>query len=258
MCGDGLRQGDEQCDDANEIDGDGCNSNCQVEQYGECGNGMVQPYEQCDDANVDEGDGCNHLCLIEQDFACNDEEPSVCYQANGGCDGPIEVTLEQQGGTPVWTASSSEDSSRGTDGVAPASCDGMMAGAGKDIVYVVSLEMDSRFVLSFPNAPSFNAAIRLLESPCDPTTEVPTAFGQDGCVMTNNGSFTFLEYNYLPAGTYYTVVDGVAEDDAGAYELAFLAEPTLCGNNTLDLGEMCDDGNNEPGDGCAPSCTDES
>src|SRR5215203_5061464 len=28
----------------------------------------------------------------------------------------------------------------------------------------------------------------------------------------------------------------------------------LCGNNILDPGEICDDGNNQNGDGCDPGC----
>jgi len=29
----------------------------------------------------------------------------------------------------------------------------------------------------------------------------------------------------------------------------------VCGNGVLELGEVCDDGNDEPGDGCEPDCT---
>ncbi|MGD8759696.1 MAG: DUF4215 domain-containing protein [Anaerolineales bacterium] len=31
--------------------------------------------------------------------------------------------------------------------------------------------------------------------------------------------------------------------------------PPCCGDGRLDQGEECDDGNNEPGDGCSPDCT---
>src|SRR5204863_774110 len=30
-----------------------------------CGNGMIDPGEQCDDGNKAPGDGCSHLCQIE-------------------------------------------------------------------------------------------------------------------------------------------------------------------------------------------------
>ena len=51
-CGDGVRSGNElcasRCDDGNQDDGDGCNSECMVEY---CGDGIIQSYlgEICED-----------------------------------------------------------------------------------------------------------------------------------------------------------------------------------------------------------------
>jgi cysteine-rich repeat protein len=53
---------DEECDDANAVDGDGCDSNCRVTG---CGNGVVTDAEQCDDGNVEAGDGCDASCIYE-------------------------------------------------------------------------------------------------------------------------------------------------------------------------------------------------
>ena len=60
-CGDGIcNQASEECDDGNQEDGDGCDSNCMTTR---CGNGVVsvdengQP-EACDDGNDDHSDGC--------------------------------------------------------------------------------------------------------------------------------------------------------------------------------------------------------
>lgn len=52
----------EECDDGNNIDGDGCSSTCQAEF---CGDGIVQGDEECDDGNNADGDGCSALCLAE-------------------------------------------------------------------------------------------------------------------------------------------------------------------------------------------------
>jgi len=47
--------------------------------------------------------------------------------------------------------------------------------------------------------------------------------------------------------------DGSAEvTDAPARDVTIV--PALCGNNTLDSGEECDDGGTSPGDGCDASC----
>src|SRR3990172_2900972 len=47
-------------------------------------------------------------------------------------------------------------------------------------------------------------------------------------------------------------------DDSGiTFDAAFDAGPPgpVCGNGTLDPGEMCDDGNTVAGDGCAANCS---
>ena len=41
----------EECDDANLDDGDGCDSSCFTEAVGVCGDGVVDDLEECDDAN---------------------------------------------------------------------------------------------------------------------------------------------------------------------------------------------------------------
>ncbi len=42
-----------------------------------CGNGIIEIWQQCDDGNLDDGDGCSSTCMIENGWVCNGE-PSVC------------------------------------------------------------------------------------------------------------------------------------------------------------------------------------
>lgn len=50
--------------------------------------------------------------------------------------------------------------------------------------------------------------------------------------------------------------DGTCESDAVCIEgFCELAIPVGCGDDQLADPEECDDGNNEPGDGCSPICT---
>ncbi len=68
VCGDGLLEAPEQCDDSNLIDGDGCESTCTltfVPPTSTCGNGIIEGAEQCDDGNAVEGDGCSTSCRID-------------------------------------------------------------------------------------------------------------------------------------------------------------------------------------------------
>jgi fibro-slime domain-containing protein len=81
VCGDGATLGGEQCDDGNNVDGDGCNSRCQLEagyvcnvsglcRKTVCGDGVKEGTEQCDDTPSGGTDmpfdGCYH-CMVEPD-----------------------------------------------------------------------------------------------------------------------------------------------------------------------------------------------
>ena len=66
-CGDGrlVDEIGEDCDDGNNIDGDGCTADCLIEIPPVCGDGNVDPGEDCDDGNMVSGDGCSDICEIE-------------------------------------------------------------------------------------------------------------------------------------------------------------------------------------------------
>ena len=48
-----------------------------------CGNGLIQGFEECDDDNNDNGDGCSADCVVEACYTCSGE-PSVCTPAADG------------------------------------------------------------------------------------------------------------------------------------------------------------------------------
>jgi cysteine-rich repeat protein len=84
VCGDGVRHGAEQCDDAGTTGGDGCSSGCSIEAgyacstapsgvdacNNGCGNGTVEAGELCDDGNAGDTDGCDGSCRIERGWVC--------------------------------------------------------------------------------------------------------------------------------------------------------------------------------------------
>ena len=55
-----------------------------------CGNGILEPGEECDDGNTINGDGCSATCKVQPGFSCAGS-PSVCSDIdecatnNGGC-----------------------------------------------------------------------------------------------------------------------------------------------------------------------------
>ncbi|MBU0660642.1 DUF4215 domain-containing protein, partial [Patescibacteria group bacterium] len=48
-----------------------------------CGDGLVEDAEACDDGDTDPDDGCSSTCTVEDGYSC-DGEPSVCT-LTGGC-----------------------------------------------------------------------------------------------------------------------------------------------------------------------------
>lgn len=100
-CGNGTIGGTEQCDDGNAVSGDGCQSDCTVQEgwycYGshpshcvplpvvDCGNGIVDTGETCDDGNTDPGDGCQSNCIVQPGYSCSGE-PSACTASESNLD----------------------------------------------------------------------------------------------------------------------------------------------------------------------------
>ncbi len=62
VCGNGVIEGEEQCDDGNRVDDDACSNSCQLAEKAVCGNGKVEVGELCDDGNQVDGDGCQRDC----------------------------------------------------------------------------------------------------------------------------------------------------------------------------------------------------
>ena len=62
-CGDGVVDDGEECDDGDAVDGDGCDSDC-TRTASVCGNGIVEGDEECDDGNAVDGDGCDSDCTL--------------------------------------------------------------------------------------------------------------------------------------------------------------------------------------------------
>lgn len=101
-CGDMLVDGQENCEDGNDVGGDGCSSACQIEAGWNCsghpavcteicGDGLVVGSEQCDDGGNANGDGCDASCNVEPGYSCTGS-PSACNEICG--DGMI-VGAEQ-------------------------------------------------------------------------------------------------------------------------------------------------------------------
>jgi cysteine-rich repeat protein len=77
LCGNGVVDFGEECDDGNGTAGDGC-TDCVVDRGWVCtgnvcsqicGNGVRDDEEECDDGNNVPGDGCSN-CKVDKDYIC--------------------------------------------------------------------------------------------------------------------------------------------------------------------------------------------
>ena len=90
-CGDGAKnQETEACDDGNTANGDGCSATCETEmpQGPVCGDNIKNGNEQCDGTQgIGEHESCNSQCVIQNDPYCGDN----IVNGTEGCDGTAGV-----------------------------------------------------------------------------------------------------------------------------------------------------------------------
>src|SRR5205807_2566240 len=84
VCGNGVVEAGEECDDGNANDCDACSNGCTLVTG--CGDGVVCGNEQCDDGNGASCDGCSASCALEPGGRCGDGV--VDASCNEQCDPP--------------------------------------------------------------------------------------------------------------------------------------------------------------------------
>jgi cysteine-rich repeat protein len=120
VCGNGVVETGESCDDGNKNGGDGCSAGCLIEAgysctgtssgvsscsllVAVCGDGFTTgTSETCDDKNTRSGDGCSASCTVESGWSCTRSATavSVCTQT------AATATTSTPGPTPGPTGSS--------------------------------------------------------------------------------------------------------------------------------------------------------
>lgn len=264
VCGDGLSEFPEECDDGNTADGDGCSAGCRVEQppTSVCGDGLVDDGEACDDGNTDNDDGCSVYCQVEAGFECAGE-PSVC---TGTCGNAILEYYEQcddgnlAGGDGCSELCRVEEgyTCEGMPSLCEAICgDGLILGdeecddgnLGSNDGCGGTCLLEPGFVCA--GEPTHCETIcgdglAVGDETCDGAGETATCDVDCTAVACGDGVLN------LAAGEQCD--DGNNIDCDGCSALCTSESPSVCGDGLVGCGETCDDGNTVGGDGCGPAC----
>jgi len=285
FCGDGVTDDlfHEQCDDGNNINGDGCNSNCKLE----CGNGVVEGNEQCDDGiyNSDtKANECRRNCQL---YRCGDGVIDLGEQCdNGRLNNNTAQNACRLGCTLPVCGDGVTDSLYGEECDGGAGCSRnctLLCGNG---VLDAGEQCDSGSCNSntVPNAcrlncrlPSCGDGVRDSNEQCDTGANTPQC---QSCIVRcgngivepgeecDNGIYntdsvpnacrTNCKYSYCGDG----ILDHLEECDNGASNAnssdacRTWCRIPKCGDGIVDTGrkENCDDGNTLDGDGCDSCC----
>lgn len=140
LCGDGVLQEGEACDDGNAVGGDGCSADCFSDER--CGNGVVDADagEVCDDGNTSGGDGCSADC--RRAGSCGDGVLDAGEECDDGEIGSAECDADctfARCGDGTWNEAAGEQCD---DGGPSATCneDCTLARCGDGIVNALAGE----------------------------------------------------------------------------------------------------------------------
>jgi len=229
-CGNGAREGTEQCDDGDTISGDGCSASCTIESGWNCnsatpnvctpicGDGLIRGTEACDDGDTISGDGCSATCTVETGYTCTNE-PSICNPrtecGSNGCQPGLGEDCSNCA-TDCACTGSGEVCQSGTC-VPSVTC-----GIGGC-------------------QPSFGEDCQTCPGDCGSCCGNSVINSGEACDDGNTGSG-----------------DGCSATCTVESGWTCVSEPsvcTYCGNGAIEGSEGCDDGDTTPGDGCSSTCT---
>jgi cysteine-rich repeat protein len=275
VCGNGVRETNEGCDDGNPTACDGCSPTCQPET---CGNRVIECAEECDDgpANGGPGNRCDGACRVvdvgPQVFIPGSHRGPAACLAEWAVRNPGAETVR---GFPSTTQTCVDgDPGCDTDGATDGGC---------------SFAVNACLAATDPRVPACQPApitwVKLRRpnplAPADPVdaanaAQLVDAFealgvtvyyrdtilhqgepqpGRDRCSQTLS-----LRVPHATGAIGRRIFALAAADAAGQrmrrnrITLACAPNPAVCGNGTLEIGESCDDGNTADCDGCSAGC----
>lgn len=248
FCGDAIVDQGEQCDNGNRL---GCSTGC-VPDTGYnctavinkpsvcsfCGNGIVETGEACDNGNLV---GCSVNCTVDPGFLCRGN-PSMCYKANPVCGNKI---IEVAEGCDDGNLVNGDGCNSYCVVEAGWTCDGQMG----------------QLSACNKTSPARPVCGNNIYEPTVNATYPPESIG--GFATNYQYYWAWVMPEQCDNGNQPGCINCVIQqgwqclNTAGQPSKCFVnvVAPT-CGNGVFEpaLGEQCDDGNVNNGDGCSALC----
>ncbi len=230
ICGNGIREGSEACDDTNTASNDGCSATCVVES---CGDGIIQTSEQCDGLlGVGPNQGCHTVtCQLINNPICGD---NVVNQVSENCDG----TATPAGETCSATCRINPRCGDGVVNQASEQCDtsGASATCSATCQTIIVQSPCDTCIAGIPDVGAFNDAVCKTDPLCNAARQ---------CVQDNASCWTAIAPAACYCGDVQSQID-VCEDPAtvpaGRCATAFRAAAGAGASNAQVLGRYFDPG----------------
>jgi cysteine-rich repeat protein len=220
-----------------------------------CGNGLLEREEACDDGNVTEGDGCDAACDVAPGWSCNGA-PSFCVDTSVGdtCGESFDLDGMLAGRKSAvfgpFDNTPYEDDLRGFNGntcpVNGGAGTVLAGGGGRDLVFGVTVQPGEILTASMADN-NFDEYIALVT---DCATVSPST-----CLYADDAPGALVWTN---AGTtprrVFIVADAWGATSTGLFNLQVSLRSPACGDGLIEGAEQCDGGAGGI-EGCSAQCS---
>jgi|GEM_PF-1163284 len=243
ICGDGIRIGNEECDDRNMQNGDGCSATCKKETARNSRKTSFSSIFSSQNFSNFIGSSSSKI------FSESSTQNSIGLE---GTSSAGNVSISFQGShlssskvSPSQSSSTSISSLRQSVGFSSPHISKSSSSSSRPNILVLHESASSK-TLPISSA----STIPIVSSSSRSSYRSASSTSMDGSRTSSSvSSFSCKHTSQCPL-RHVCVHGACVTADQTTSHLA----PPLCGNRTTDVGEECDDGNSRDGDGCNRSC----